>query len=167
LRISAYILLSSILVSCWSNPRPKNDTNSITLEDLLLLKSEQRIKSEMLILDSLSQSMGWSAKALSGGILVENIIDKEGSLNVDGDTVFMNVNVSLVNGNKCFANDTISLIVDHYDGAPVYNVLAKNMSLGDSCKALVPSDMAYGVRGVPGSVPPGAMLLVEVRQLAF
>ena len=76
----------------------------------------------------------------------------------------LKIDVKLANGNHCFSDDSLHLIVDHFDGAQMFNVIAKNISCGDSCRALVPSYIAYGVRGLPGYVPPGAMLLVDVRQ---
>ena len=162
-----YILLSAVLISCWSNPRPNNLNNTISLDDALLEQSATRVDLEALVLDSLSDSWGWSHETLSGGVLLEKINANEGAFNTSGDTIVLDVEVSLVNGNNCFKEDSLFMIIDQSNVSQMFNIIAKRMHSGDSCRALVPSDLGYGVRGIPGVVPPGAMLLVDVKQLAY
>ena len=73
----------------------------------------------------------------------------------------LSVEVSLVNGNHCYSNDSLYLIIDHYDGPEAFNEIAKHIGIGDSCSALVPSAMGFGIKGVPGVVPPGAMIQIN------
>ena len=72
--------------------------------------------------------------------------------------------MKLANENLCFENDSLKLIVGHYEGPKAIDEIASFISEGDSVHALVPSNMGFGVKGLPGFVPPGAMLLVEVSQ---
>ena len=146
---------------------PNNHNNTISLDDALLEQSAARVALETLILDSLSDSWGWSHEILSGGVLLEKINTNEGAFNTSGDTILLNVEVNLVNGNNCFKEDSLFLIIDHYNVSQMFNIIAKRLRSGDSCRALVPSDLGCGVRGIPGVVPPGAMLLVDVNQLAY
>ena len=165
MKIITYIIsIAVFLSSCWSNPRPKKDNDPRLIEDSLIDNSADRYERELLILDSISNSWGWKSQTLIGGILLHNEIDIEGDLNVDGDNVFLEINVSLVNGNHCFASDSIQFTIGNYSGPPMLEEISRNISPGDSVIALVPSNMGYGVRGLQGLVPPGAMLLVELSQ---
>ena len=148
---------------------PDNELETVALEDLLLEQNKLHYEKEIAILDSLSTTWNWNPDTLSGGILLERIPSTNTAANslnhnAGGDTVVLKIDVKLANGNRCFSDDSLHLIIDHFDGAQMFDVIAKNISSGDSCRALVPSSIAYGVRGLPGYVPPGAMLLVDVRQ---
>ena len=141
--------------------------NSITIDEALLLQGTKRYESELLILDSISSSWGWQTESLAGGILMHQEQDYGGVLNAEGDTLLLSINVFLVNGNQCFTQDSLPLIIGNYDGPPMLDIISRNISQGDSVRALVPSNMGFSLRGIPGVVPPGAMLLLEIKQLAY
>ena len=165
MRILSYILLSSVFfVSCWSNPRPKTSSDDVVLEDALRDQTQARFNAEFEILDSLSTSWGWSPDTLVGGVLLQKVVDKNQTANAVDDDVELRVKVSLANGNHCFTNDSLRFSIGHFDGPKVFEEVAKHISPGDSVVALVPSEMGFGVRGYPGLVPPGAMLLIEISQ---
>ena len=168
MRKLSYILLSALFFnSCWFNPRPNNDENAISIDEALIENSTNRYESELLILDSLSATWGWSPDTLAGGILLHQELDESGSLNTVGDTVLFNAHVLLVNGNECFVQDSLAIIVGHFEGPQMFDEISRKISPGDSIRALVPSNMGFALRGIPGVVPPGAMLLLEIKQLAY
>lgn len=151
-------------MSCWSNPKPKTHHTTETLDEVLLDYSERRFQAEISILDSLSKSWGWEPDTLAGGILVQTIFDSSNEKNSLSDEIMLRIRVKLANENLCFVNDSLKLIVGHYEGPKAIDEIASFISEGDSVHALVPSNMGFGVKGLPGFVPPGAMLLVEVSQ---
>tara|TARA_B100001564_G_C20250490_1_gene494649 strand:+ start:103 stop:606 length:504 start_codon:yes stop_codon:yes gene_type:complete len=154
------IATSILLFSCWSNPRPVDTNNELSIDDIFIKEHIIRQESEMKIIDSLSTAWSWTPDTIIGGILLERIGSSD-SFNVEGDTVRLSVEVSLVNGNHCYSNDSLYLIIDHYDGPEAFNEIAKHIGFGDSCSALVPSAMGFGIKGVPGVVPPGAMIQIN------
>ena len=162
-RLCYIVVVSVFLSSCWENTKPgKYDT--IALEDLLIEQKLKNQEREYAFLDSISKSWGWNVDKITGGILVERYdVDEVGG---DLDVEVLSVNVDLVNGNHCFSDDSLLIEKGYYDGALVFEELSKILNPGDSCRALVPSDMGFGIRGVHGLVPPGAMLVVEVKKLA-
>ena len=158
-----YVLLiatSILLFSCWSNPRPVDTINEFSTNEVFIKEYIKRNDSEMKIIDSLSTAWSWTPDTIMGGILLERFGTSD-SLNVEGDTVRLSVMVSLINGNFCYSNDSLYLIIDHYDGPEAFNEIAKHIGVGDSCSALVPSAMGFGIKGVPGVVPPGAMIQIN------
>lgn len=161
MRYYALLITTSILFfSCWSNPRPVDTNNELSIDEVFIEKHIKRHESEMKIIDSLSTAWSWTPDTLMGGILLERFGTSD-SLNVEGDTVRLSVIVSLINGNHCYSNDSLYLIIDHYDGPEAFNEIAKHIGIGDSCSALVPSAMGFGIKGVPGVVPPGAMIQIN------
>ena len=162
MRYYALLITTSILLfSCWSNPRPVDTNNELAIDDVLIKEHIIRHESEMKIIDSLAKAWSWTPDTIMGGILLERIGSSD-SFNAEGDTVRLSVEVSLVNGNHCYSNDSLCLIIDHYDGPEAFNEIAKHIGIGDSCFALVPSAMGFGINGVPGVVPPGAMIQIHV-----
>lgn len=159
-----YLILLLCLISCWSNPHPPSGDTRIGAQDLLLI-NEQRAQKERQVIDSLSIAWSWDVDDDAGGVLVDIIERGGGVKNESEDEVLFDIQVSLVNGRECFSFDSLHFVVGHYNGARAFEEIARCLSPGDSCRALVPSDLGYGVRGVPGVVPPGAMLLLEIRQL--
>ena len=164
MRYYALLITTSILLfSCWSNPRPVDVNNELSIDEVFIEKHIKRHESEMKIIDSLSTAWSWTPDTIMGGILLERFGISD-SLNVEGDTVRLSVMVSLINGNYCYSNDSLYLIIDHYDGPEAFNEIAKHIGIGGSCSALVPSAMGFGIKGVPGVVPPGAMILINASQ---
>ena len=164
MRKLCYIAVVSVfLSSCWENPKP-GKYDIVTLEELLIEQKLKNQEREYAILDSISNSWGWDVEKLTGGILVERC--QSGEVASVLDLEVLQVSIALVNGNHCFSNDSLLITKGYYDGALVFEELSKILNPGDSCRALVPSEMGFGIKGVPGVVPPGAMLVVEAKKLA-
>jgi len=162
-RLCYIVVVSVFLSSCWENPKPgKYDT--VALKDLLIEQKLKHQDREHAFLDSISNSWGWHVEKLTGGILVERY--QSGEVAPILDLEVLQVSIALVNGNHCFSNDSLLISKGYYDGALVFEELSKILNPGDSCRALVPSEMGFGIKGVPGVVPPGAMLVVEAKKLA-
>ena len=164
LRQLFYIAVVSVLLSsCWENPKP-GQYDTIALEDLLIEQKLKNQEREFSFLDSISNMWGWEVEKLTGGVLVERF--QHGEVAPVLDLEELQVSISLVNGNHCFSSDSLLIAKGYYDGALVFEELSAILNPGDSCRALVPSEMGFGIKGVPGVVPPGAMLLVKAKKLA-
>ena len=48
---------------------------------------------------------------------------------------------------------------------PVFHQVAKEIGIGDSVRIWSPSSLAFGVKGIPGSVPPYAPVIIHARQV--
>ena len=96
---------------------PNNEVETVALKKELLEQNKLKFENEISILNSLSTTWGWSPDTLLGGILLERIPSSQTPLNisnfnVEGDTAVLNVDVKLVNGNSCYFDDSLYLIVD-------------------------------------------------------
>ena len=177
LQVSVCILVFSVFAlpiqSCNSDDRSQNEYVSLeerqqALSNAMLDYNAARLIAELDIIDSLSVSWGWTTEVISGGIVYEKVdvsnVQDNSSAVIEGDTVLWNVSVNLINGVKCFTLDSLQFVVGQANQPSGYEALALNTLRGDSVRALVPSLMGYGTKGVPGKIPPGALLVLNVRQ---
>lgn len=156
-----YLLIILLLISCGFNDSEREGVDKAYSVDLALARSQR----ERVIIDSIADSWGWSDELLPGGIRYTRVISGEASNPID-TTVILNVSVDLINGNKCYSVDSTYVVVGKYPGIRAIDEIAIMIGEGDSVVALVPSDFGHGISGLPGFVPPGAMLKISVRQLA-
>lgn len=95
------------------------------------------------------------------------IVEQEGDGNFP--TIFDNVTVNysgfLLDGESFDSGEDVTfplsgVIAGWQEGIPMFSV-------GGSGQLIIPSDLAYGENGVPGSIPPNAILVFEVDLLAI
>lgn len=139
------------------------DKNNGAGKELVLETAAQRALKERAVIDSVANSWGWSSDELSGGIRYMKYGEGEAVNSIDS-LVYLDVYVDLINGNKCYWLDSTEVKVGKYAGIKAIDEISKAMGEGDSIVALVPSDFGHGLTGLPGVVPPGAMLKVSVSQ---
>jgi hypothetical protein len=127
-----------------------------------------RLIAELQIIDSLSVAWGWDTEVIPGGIVYEKV---EGSPEhvpsvpvIEGETVLWNVNVSLINGVTCFEVDSLQFVLGSASQPSGFEAIASHALRGDSVRAIVPSLQGFGNIGLPGKIPPGALLVLRVRQ---
>jgi FKBP-type peptidyl-prolyl cis-trans isomerase len=109
-----------------------------------------------------------SAVETSSGVTYEDLFAGSGATAVPGDTLLADYVVRLTDG----------LVVDSTldRGVPVRILLGEafvrglddglvGMRAGGRRRVTIPPELAYGDVGVPGLVPPGATLVVEVHAL--
>ena len=164
--------LTMTVLSCNTNERQKDKFDTIeqrqkALSNAILDYNAARLQAELEIIDSLSIAWGWSAEKISGGIVFEKV-DSESQNDmtsvVEGDTVLWNMSASLINGVECFTQDSLQFVIGHSNQPIGFEEIASNILRGDSIRAILPSLMGYGIKGIKGEVPPGALLVLKVRQ---
>ncbi|PCJ81519.1 MAG: hypothetical protein COA49_05350 [Bacteroidetes bacterium] len=162
-----------VIASCSSKPSKDNGHLSVeeqrkSLSNAMLDFNAARSVAEFHIIDSLSIAWRWNSKKITGGIVYEKILEEEesneSSLVEYGDTVIWNIKASLINGIECYTIPSLKYVVGHSNQPQAFDELATKLRRGDSIRAIVPSLMAYGTIGVPSKVPPGALLVLQVRQ---
>ena len=170
------IFLSALIMtvlSCNTKDRKKDKFDSIeerqkALSNAMLDYNAARLQAELEIIDSLSTAWGWSVEKISGGIVFEKVSDSASQNDmtsvVEGDTVMWDMSASLINGVECFTQDSLQFVVGHSNQPIGFEEIASNILRGDSIRAILPSLMGYGIKGIKGEVPPGALLVLKVRQ---
>ena len=127
-----------------------------------------RLIAELQIIDSLSVAWGWDTEVIPGGIVYEKVEASPEHVPsvpvIEGETVLWNVNVSLINGVTCFEVDSLQFVLGSASQPSGFEAIASHALRGDSVRAIVPSLQGYGNIGLPGQIPPGALLVLRVRQ---
>lgn len=160
IRVLIGLVVSILLVSCWTNPREDKHEGVSSAVDSNIKRSQL----ERALIDSIAHSWGWGDEVLLGGVRY-SLVKNSDELNTLDSTVFLNVRVDLINGNPCYTLDTLPVKVGKYAGMQALDELVKIMGANDSVVALVPSDFGHGLAGMPGVVPPAAMLKISAYQL--
>ena len=164
--------LTMTVLSCNTKDRKKDKFDSIeerqkALSNAMLDYNAARLQAELEIIDSLSIAWGWSAEKISGGIVFEKVVSEsqnDMTSVVEGDTVLWDMSASLINGVECFTQDSLQFVIGHSNQPIGFEEIALNILRGDSIRAILPSLMGYGIKGMKGEVPPGALLVLKVRQ---
>ena len=173
--VSAVTLLVMYLCiqSCATDDRSQDeygarDQRQLDLSNAMLEYNAARLTAELQIIDSLSVAWGWSSEVISGGIVYEKVEASRQHLPsvhvYEGDTVLWDVSVSLINGIQCFSLESLQFVVGSAVQPSGFEAIATKTLRGDSVRAMVPSLMGYGIRGLPGKIPPGALLVLRLRQ---
>ena len=123
---------------------------------------------ELQIIDSLSVSWGWDTEVIPGGIVYEKVEASPGHVPsvpvIEGETVLWNVNVSLINVVTCFEMDSLQFVLGSASQPSRFEAIVSHTLRCDSVRTICPSLQGYENRGLPGQTPPGALLVLRIRQ---
>jgi hypothetical protein len=176
--VSVVLFAAIVLIihSCNANDRSQNEYVSLEERqgDFSKAKLEYnaaRLVAELQIIDSLSVAWGWNTEVISGGIVYEKVEASHEHVSsvsavpvIEGETVLWNVSASLINGVTCFVMDSLQFVVGSASQPSGFEAIASHTLRGDSVRAIVPSLLGYGNKGLPGQIPPGALLVLHLRQ---
>lgn len=112
-----------------------------------------------------------SKTSSSGELLMEDINLGTGEEAQIGDTVEVHYTGTLEDGTKFDSskdrNQTFSFTIGKGQVIEGWEKGVPGMKVGGTRKLTIPSDMAYGERGVPGAIPGGATLIFEVELISI
>ncbi len=168
-----FAVIALFILSCNTNDRSQNEYGALEerqrdLSKAMLEYNAARLIAELQIIDSLSVAWGWDTEVIPGGIVYEKVEASPEHVPsvpvIEGETVLWNVNVSLINGVTCFEVDSLQFVLGSASQPSGFEAIASHALRGDSVRAIVPSLQGYGNIGLPGQIPPGALLVLRVRQ---
>jgi hypothetical protein len=168
-----FAAISLFILSCNTNDRSQNEYVSLEVRQGDFSKAKlkynaARLVAELHIIDSLSVAWGWNTEVISGGIVYEKVEASHEHVSsvpvIEGETVLWNVSASLINGVTCFVMDSLQFVVGSASQPSGFEAIASHTLRGDSVRAIVPSLLGYGNEGLPGQIPPGALLVLRLRQ---
>ena len=168
-----FAAISLFILSCNTNDRSQNEFGALEerkrdLSKAMLKYNAARLIAELQIIDSLSVAWGWDTEVIPGGIVYEKVDVSHEYVSsvpvIEGETVLWNVNLSLINGVTCFEMDSLQFVLGSASQPSGFEAIASHILRGDSVRAIVPSLQGYGNIGLPGQIPPGALLVLRIRQ---
>ncbi len=102
-------------------------------------------------------------------LLIEDLYEGEGRVSEDGDLLVVHYTGTLEDGTKFNSSldrgEPFEFVIGQGYVIQGWDEGMLGMKIGGKRKLTIPSDMAYGDRGVPGAIPGGATLIFEVELL--
>ena len=103
------------------------------------------------------------------GLKIEILREGKGEKVKSGDSVSVNYIGRLEDGTKFDSNFDRGVPFNFKIGAGQvikgWDIGVLGMKIGEKRKLIIPPDLAYGTRGIPGAIPPNATLIFEVELL--
>lgn len=106
--------------------------------------------------------------ATVGSDNIRYIIEKQGSGDkpASGDVVTMDYTASLIDGTQFDSSDKHGPVVFPVDSGrmrlPGWDKMAQDMRPGEKRLVILPPDQAFGAAGVPGAIPPNAVIVLDL-----
>jgi len=105
------------------------------------------------------------------GLIIETLAQGAGQEAKNGDTIAVHYVGTLQDGAKFDSSlDRGQAFVFTLGAGQVikgWDMGVLGMKVGEKRKLTIPSELAYGVKGAPGAIPPNAILIFEVELLAI
>ena len=103
------------------------------------------------------------------GVEIEIIKEGTGLEAKNGNKVSVHYTGVLENGTKFDSSldrgEPFSFVLAAEQAIKGWDIGVEGMKIGEKRKLTIPSELAYGSRGVPGAIPPNATLIFEVELL--
>lgn len=105
------------------------------------------------------------------GVKVEVVTQGTGSAIKNGDTATVHYNGTLENGTKFDSsydrNSPITFALGSGQLIKGFDVGVLGMKVGEKRKITIPSDLGYGVTGIPPVIPPNSNLIFEIELISI
>ena len=103
------------------------------------------------------------------GVEIEIIKEGTGLEAKNGNKVSVHYTGTLENGTKFDSSldrgEPFAFVLGTRQVIRGWDIGVEGMKIGEKRKLTIPSELAYGSRGVPGAIPPNATLIFEVELL--
>lgn len=163
------ILVISILISCGRNEEKKPII--ISKEELpgKLEKVNKKLsKTEDDQIRDLVKRYGWKMEETGTGLRIMIYKKGEGLQPKNGNSVKINFNVKLINGNVVYSSKEEGpreFLLGRSDEISGLHEALLLMHVGDKAKLIVPSHLAFGLMGDDEKIPKRATLIYDVELL--
>lgn len=102
---------------------------------------------------------------------IEKITAGNGAAAKNGDTVSVHYTGTFLDGKKFDSSvdrdEPFVFVLGAGQVIRGWDLGVATMKIGDKVKLTIPPELAYGVEGYPGAIPPSATLIFEVELLAI
>lgn len=150
--------------------RPIEKSKEDKVDDALLKTNQIINEKELQQIKGYVERRKWDMKILKNGVLIQEMIKGKGENINDSSIVTLNYSIELLNGQKVFSSDIDGKktfkVSDIKDVVGLVYVL-KDLKKGSKARAIIPSFLAYGLKGDGDRIPKRASLVynIEVKEI--
>ncbi len=177
MRYPAFILKGSLIacVCLTTGCRPKTQVPSHQAEQEKHISNElmninhYMVKRNQEMIENFITRTGWDMHSTGTGLWYMIIRHGHGPGVRDGETVFLSCRIFLLDGEAVDSSTSVhpeSFVVGHGGVEAGLEEGVKYLHVGDSARFVLPPHLAHGNFGDSGKIPPGAILLYELKLLA-
>lgn len=120
------------------------------------------------LISASAQAQPMAGETLPSGVVVTHLKPGSGTAPSATDTVKVHYRGTLTNGTEFDSsykrNEPASFPLNRV--IPCWTQGMQKMKPGGKAKLFCPAQTAYGARGIPGTIPPGSVLIFDVELLA-
>ena len=117
----------------------------------------------------LSNKKGTKEKIMDNGLKIETLKEGTGEESKNGDMVSVHYTGTLEDGTKFDSSLDRGTPFEFKLGAgrviKGWDLGVLGMKIGEKRRLTIPSDLGYGPNGIPGAIPPNAILIFEIELL--
>jgi len=158
-----------IITGCKQETRPAIATGHIRImDDKLINYNQQVVHSENDEIEDYILRHQWKMIKTATGVRYMIYEKGKGKKIKKGDKVRFKYNLSLLNGNKVYGPDSLSVKIMYpgtSEGEPGLQEALLLMRYGDQAKLIIPSHLAFGLLGDLKEIPAGATLVYNIEIL--
>ncbi|MCF8228159.1 MAG: FKBP-type peptidyl-prolyl cis-trans isomerase [Bacteroidales bacterium] len=166
------LLLFPLLLICFAcNHDKKKEKKSIdakTVKESFIRANKNIIKTEEQEIDDFLKRYGWTMRETGSGLRYKIIEEGSGEKAAKGKTATIDYSVQFLSGDtleKSPEQKPKSFLIGKDDVVAGLHEGILLLKEGDEAIFIIPSHLAYGFTGKPGSIPPKATLVYHVKLL--
>ena len=169
LSLGLYLLIALFSLSCKMDKK-KVPINENELREQLMDANKNILRSEFHLIDSFILKHNYHLKETGSGLRYEIVKKTEGRKAEPGDEVMIRYKAYFLNGEPCQQSSSGQPEKVKLGEAKLIRGLEEVLLLmreGEVARLVVPSHLAFGIRGHGESVPPAAILYYEINLMAI
>jgi FKBP-type peptidyl-prolyl cis-trans isomerase len=113
-----------------------------------------------------------NTKILDNGVVIKWIVNNKGRKIENGEMVLLEYRLALPDGKIIDGNNKLNLpfipfVLGYSMQTPGWDCAIRELSIGDFAKIEIPSELAYGLKGIKGIIPSNSDNWLYVKVLSF
>lgn len=168
-KIFGFTCFLFLMVSCQESPKKERGANSISKKELIH-NNRKQVQVELDQIRNYIRRRNWDMNETGSGLryMIYENGPGLGEFPQEYDTVFVNYEVSLINGKEIYKSDKdspASFIVGHDIVESGLQEGIRFMKVGDKAKLIIPAHLAHGYSGDFNRIPKSSTVIFDLELL--
>ena len=165
-----FITVLCIFFSCRYNNKEIMHVISDDFEEEKIAVNKEIVRRENADIELIAKRYEWNLTRTESGLYYQIVNQTNGEYPKKRNRVIIKGNIVLINGKEIYNSkfDGMKEFVVEQSEEPVgLHELVKLMRVGEKANAIIPSNLAYGITGDGGEIPPAASLICNIELVSI